>query len=185
MMFIFDTKIYTLNSIRGESKVITMKPEDFRQLVTQIGTPVGLIGDYGGPSDWSHGELLKGVLTSYLVAERQDYGRKNPEWDTGAIVILDDTLTTIGNDNKPFVGQRLLVFHRYPEPPWDNSDPVVFIYGIQNVETISNPPLKLEVWQPDAVWLTGAAVMTIEDPLNLSEMAVAFRRRAMRDKGEL
>lgn len=70
-----------------------------------------------------------------------------------------------------------MLFHRYPEPAWDNNDPNVFVYGIQNIETISNPPLKFEAWRPDAVWLSGAAIMTIEDPLALSEMAVAFRRR--------
>lgn len=76
-----------------------MQPEDFRQIVTKIGTPIGLIGDYDS-SDWSHDEYLRGILHSYVIAERQDYGRKSPEWDTAALVILDDMLTTTGNDKK-------------------------------------------------------------------------------------
>ncbi len=161
-----------------------MKPEDFRQLLNKVGTPIGLIGEYGGPSDWSRGEVISGTLKSYVVVERQDPIEGNRVWDAAAIIQLNDTLTSVGLDAKTFVGKFLLLLHRYPEFAWDNKDPNVYVYGFEYDRIVDSDLLKYEVWAGKAILLSSAAIMMIEDPLAPSEVAQAFQNKRKRQHQE-
>src|SRR5689334_12626974 len=104
-----------------------MKPEDFRQLLVTPGTLLGLIGDYGGPSDWSHHQLLKGLLESYLVLERHhntDRDNSDIVWDAAATLTLMAPLDTVGFHSERYIGTELLLIQRLPIFAWDSNDPI-------------------------------------------------------------
>lgn len=153
-----------------------MKPSDFRELVNKPGTSIGLIGEYSGDSDWSQGSVIKGTLTAYIIVERKDLGAEMT-WDTGAIISLNSTLHSRGMSSENFVGDRLLLLHRYPDLAWDNKDPNVHVYGISSTIDLSDTPIAFSVWHSKAVWLSAAAIMVVEDSENTSEMAQALRRK--------
>src|SRR5262245_32066118 len=103
-----------------------MNPEDFSQLLLKPGTLVGLIGSYDGASEWSHGEILKCTLVSYIVIERHDNPGQNNNisvWDTGAVVSSNQILKTMGSGSREYYGNRFLLIQRIPRLAWDNQDP--------------------------------------------------------------
>lgn len=142
-----------------------MKPEDYRQLLINPGTLVGLIGDDAPPEDeWSHGEHVIGVLTSYVVIERHHaYGKRPVErvWDAAAFVSLTAPLQTTGWEGE-YSGDTLLVYHRYPDLAWD-SDCIMFVFGIHQGGLPGGGPLPLSIWRPQTVLLSGFATMTVQD----------------------
>lgn len=162
-----------------------MKPDDFRQLIIQPGTLIGLIGDYNG-SEWSHSEQVQGNITDYIIVERHQPIAHNKEmgdveWDTAALVSLPVPLQTLGyhsnlSTEEEYNGDKLLLIHRYPNFAWDNVDPTVHVFGIKHDTSLENSPLRLTAWRPKTIWLSSAAVMTVEDAPILSEYSRATHK---------
>lgn len=169
-----------------------MKPEDFRKILIELGTLVGLLGDYGGvASEWSHGKLIRGRLTFYIVVERihnvlKDVGES--EWDTAAVVSLDTPLKTTGytingNAKEAYFGSRFVLVQRAPpEYGWDYDDLGVHVYGVHEGEPLEQGPLARSDWAPKVVWLSDGALMTIEEPSRLSRCAKLLRQREAKDR---
>ncbi len=176
-----------------------MKPKDFRDLVLTPNTVLGVSGD-DGPSEWSHEKHVQGILTGYIIVERHhslSVG-KGPgiiDWDTAALVSLYAPLQTVGFRHNPFseedyFGDQLLLLHRYPGFAWANVDPTVHVLGVKQDVRLGEGPLHLAEWRPKTVWLTSAAVMTVEDAPILSQYARVLHRslelkelKAQLDKG--
>jgi hypothetical protein len=153
-----------------------MQPSDFRQLEVEKGTLVGLIGEYNAPSDWTNGEVIKGILLNYVVVERHDL-----ILDTSAIIKLHKILTSQDYNFERFEGGYLLLLHRYHDSPWSNNDPNVYVYGIQDENLLNHEVLMYEVWNSKVTQLSSAAIMTVEDIKNPSEMARAYWKKANRN----
>jgi hypothetical protein len=159
-----------------------MKPEDFSQLLLKPGTLVGLIGDYGDDSKWSHGAMIKCILISYIVIERRHHPYPN-KWDAGAIVSSNQFLETVGCEGQEYSGDRFLLIQRVPNLAWDNQDPGVYVYGIKNGEQLGEGSLLREQWEPKTVWLSAAANLSVEEPGSQSEFSIAWQAR-LKSKGQ-
>jgi hypothetical protein len=162
-----------------------MKPEDFRRIALQPGTHIGLIGDYNGPSEWSHGKIVEGSVENYLVVERHHNMEEVHNiivWDAAAVVTLPAVLHSPGYSSitiataETYVGNRLLLVQRHSDSAWDNQDPNVHVFGIKDKCLTTDKPLLRVEWEPKMVWLSAAAIMFVIDSDNLTDMAAALLR---------
>lgn len=160
-----------------------MISKDFRRLRIKPGTQIGLIGDYNAPSTWSNDEQVIATLDTYLVVERQLVFTLKVTWDTAAIASLSIPLHTINVNKERCVVSDLLLTHRYSEtelegfafqekyfPPWEHEG-TVLVYGLRLGESLGAGPLKLTDWEPKTERLSGAAHLTVEEPLYPSPLA--------------
>lgn len=166
-----------------------MQPEDFREIMNPPGTSIGLIGDYGGPSEWSNGKLVIGTVKSYVIVERHhntiEIAINGIVWDTAAIISLLKPLKLLGESGQEYIGSELLLIHRYPELAWDNKDPNVHVFGIKQSESLpAKEPLVLSLWKSKTIWLSSAAIMTVEESKNISDMARVFREKVKRGEND-
>jgi hypothetical protein len=157
-----------------------MSPSDYRQLTLKVNTKLGVLGDFDKILTWDSKHLITGFLNSYVVIERHHnfYTHKQGEsiiWDTGIIMSLDTPLAiknvSTGNCD------RFLLIHRYPEGAWDNSDPTIHVFAIATDIDFDREPLRKDEWFSKAIWLEGTAIMTVEDPLDPSEISMLLRTR--------
>ncbi|GAB4514136.1 MAG: hypothetical protein OHK0046_15820 [Anaerolineae bacterium] len=157
-----------------------------RQIYLPLGTTIGLIGDYNAESSWGKDTILNCELTSYTLIERKSLSINlrndfddNPEvvWDTAVLAICHTTLNIIGIDRQSYTGANLLIFHRYIDTHWNNSDPNVHVFGIKNVRLFTVEPTPYQVWLKNAVWLSAAAIMIAQDDDNQSEMSRVLKEK--------
>lgn len=151
---------------------ISTKPEDYRQLDIQPGTRIGLIGDYNGPSTWSHEKLIITSSWRYIVLQKNAlFGRPAGEWDTAILVTLKEDFETVDMfPNKVVKVNAFILVHRYGTinghtPPWQQ-EATLLVYGIRSGEELVGDFFRLEEWLPKTAYLSAAAVLTVEDPIS-------------------
>jgi len=99
-------------------------------------------------------------------------------WDAAVITSFPAPFETIAIEpaGEKFVVDKLLLFLRYPNESWDD-DRIVFVYGVKSDESLGKGPFLHVDWQPKVVWLSAAAVMTLEDTPDLCDYSRAIHRR--------
>jgi hypothetical protein len=160
-----------------------MKPEDFRQLLLKPDTKLGLLGNWY--PDLNHRGLIEGTLASYIAVERHhnhsdDWRQETIVWDAAVVMLPSIQLQGTVDDKQEYLDE-LLLLHRFPNFAWDNSDPVVHVFGVKRSESLPRGALARSIWQPKTVWLESRAVMTVEDPVMPSEMSQFFRSQVNND----
>jgi hypothetical protein len=160
--------------------LVNMQPSNYRQLSLNVGTKLGLLGDFEMIPAWKPKHLIEGVLKSYLVVERHHnfYTHKediNPTWDAAIIMSLDMPLTIV--DAKTWDCNRVLLIHRYPDVAWDKNDPTVHVFALPSVELFNQEPISKDRWFAISTWLEATAVMTVEDTLDPSEISILLKTK--------
>ncbi len=158
-----------------------MKPEDFRRIRLSPGTLLGILGEE------KETRLIKGVLKSHVIIERHDSDQQTPVWDTALIMSLFVPLQSSVGVEKHQCSELLLI-HRFPDFAWDNMDPVIYVLGIRDGESLDRRLLTYDDWHPKVFWLETHATMIVEDPSAPSEIARLLQEQAEtkkdRDKGD-
>lgn len=159
-----------------------------RETIVQPGTHIGLLAGYGGESEWPNGKTLICVLERYCLIQRRFNLlslTQEPEWDTAAIAKSVKSIKSFGHNHQgnvvSFEGSNFLLSLRSLAENWKHDDPLVHVYGWMGDISIFLKPVLLGIWLPQAIWLSHEAVMTIEEPDFLSEVAKLARKREGRD----
>jgi hypothetical protein len=154
-----------------------MQPKDFRHIRLNPGTLLGVLGEE------KQTRLIKGVLKSYVIVERHDSDQQTPVWDTALIMSLSVPLQTLVGVEKHQCNELLLI-HRYPDFAWDNMDPVVYVVGMREGESLGEGPVSCYNWLSKSFWLETHATMIVEDPSAPSEIARLLQEQAEAKKDQ-
>lgn len=156
-----------------------IKPDQFRELRLTPGRLLGLYGDWNAESIWSHNNLIKAVLKTYLVVERRhSWELQGVVWDAAVLASLPEPLSTQSIEPvEDCTVHQLLLLHRYMDTPWDDNC-TVHVYGVRVGEALGEEPLALIDWLPKTVWLSAAATMTVEDNPEPSWLAQVLQGRS-------
>jgi hypothetical protein len=149
-----------------------------RQMKLTVGTQIGLSGDYNNPSAWGEVKLLLAHVSNYLILERHDdifSGISGTNSDI-ALFVIRNTPITLTSNTKLFIGNQFLLLNRYPDGDWDTTDPVVHVFGVQDID-IDSKYLPLTDWHDKAVWLSSAAIMCVLDSNAISEFGAFIREK--------
>jgi hypothetical protein len=151
------------------------EPLSTRKTLIPIGTPVAMIGtDYDELMPSGNGEILYGILTSYIVFETSPNfggGGRRKGWDTAAIITLNQVL-----NNEKYTGQQLLVIHRYgnDDVDWDYEQ-TVCVFGLSDTFSTAIESFKLSDWLPKMVCLARFTELWTDTEDNPSEYVRVIR----------